>query len=353
MKNIQTMLITLFILTTLTLSIANGQEENVNYPQEFDRTQKVKITHNEDITVGYILSYDTIYCLVEIEDKNNTILRILTKDIKKIEPYQKTSEDVKIILNDKTEYFGKIIQEDSLNITIKTENNLTITIPKENITYQDNSLITVQADIEYRRDPNSARLFFAPTAKSIPASEVTLTIFEIFFPAISVGIADVVTLNGGISILPTGGDQLFYLASKVTFVQSDMFSAAAGFAYANITSFNSNSSNTGEMVFFGVGTLGNEKMSLTAGLGLFNVKKDPSTIFLIGADLRVSRRVKLITENYIIPTQDYWGKKNNLLISFGIRFFGGNLSGDFGLIQLIEGSNSSIPFPWLGFGYTF
>ena len=334
------MLVTLFILMILVLSTANAQEKKVKillkddteylgkiahedslnvtvtthnnltiiipryniafydtsltaiYSQNFDRNERVKITHNDTVTIGYIISHDAVYCLVELENNDQNIIKILTNDIEKIEPYKKESKP---------------------------------------------------------GDPNRARLLFAPTARSIPAGNVSFTIFELFFPALSVGIGDIVSLNGGISILPGLSEfQLIYAAAKVTFFQSDMFSAAAGFGYASTA--NSSFVKDGALVYYGIGTYGNEDNSITFGGGYFgstgNNSKSPLVI-LLGGELRASKSVKFITENYIVPTNDF------TLISVGLRFFGEHLAGDFGLFRPFEKWGESFFFPWVGFGYTF
>ena len=262
MRNIQTMLVAIFILMLLTSSALNGQEKKV-----------------------------------------------------------------KIVLKDETQYFGKISHEDFLNVTIGTN-----------------------SESEYKPDPNSHRLFFAPTAKPIPAGQASFSIIEIFFPAVSLGIADIVSLNGGISILPTGiAAQLVYVTSKITFFQSNNFSVAAGLGYTNIVgSFGLEKG--GGVLYYGVGTYGGEDKSITVGGGFFDlVGATPPSEFLllIGGELRISKSVKLITENYIIPAGDF------ALASIGIRFFGKHLAGDFGLLTTIQKKERIPLFPWIGFTYNF
>jgi hypothetical protein len=285
MRNIQTMLVTIFILMLLTSSALNGQEKKV-----------------------------------------------------------------KIVLKDETQYFGKITHEDFPNVTIGTGNDLTIKVPICNITLYDTLSNVIHSETEYKPDPNSHRLFFAPTAKPIPAGKGSLSIIEIFFPAISVGIADIVSLNGGVSILPTGiAAQLVYMASKITFFQSNNFAVAAGLGYANIVgSFGLEKG--GGVLYYGVGTYGGENKSITVGGGFFDLigTTPPSEfLLLIGGEIRTSKSIKLITENYIIPADNF------ALASIGIRFFGKHLAGDFGLFTTIQEKERIPIFPWIGFAYNF
>ncbi len=70
---------------------------------------------------------------------------------------------------------------------------------------------------------------------------------------------------------------------------------------------------------------------------------------ILGGDVQLSNSVKLISENYIpIGTED-----GSLLYSFGIRFFGDNLSADLGFFGVTE-ETEGWPFaPWVGFAYNF
>jgi hypothetical protein len=285
MRNIQTILVTIFILMLLTSSALNGQEKKA-----------------------------------------------------------------KIVLKDVTQYFGKIPHEDFQSVNIETDNDLTIKIPRYNIDLYDTLSTAIHSETEYKPDPNNHRLFFAPTAKPIPAGKGSFSIIEIFFPTLSLGIADIVSLNGSISILPTGiAAQLVYVTSKITFFQSNNFAVAAGLGYANIVgSFGLEKG--GGVLYYGVGTYGGEDGAITVGGGSFDligVTPPSEFLLLIGGELRISKSVKLITENYIVPADNF------ALASIGIRFFGKHLAGDFGLLTTIQKKERIPIFPWIGFAYNF
>jgi hypothetical protein len=73
---------------------------------------------------------------------------------------------------------------------------------------------------------------------------------------------------------------------------------------------------------------------------------DPSLV--IGGEVQLSNSIKLITENWFPPKMD------GGLVSFGIRFFGESIAGDFGLMRSTNSSSSGFPFlPWVGFVYNF
>jgi ferredoxin len=55
----------------------------------------------------------------------------------------------------------------------------------------------------YRRvDPNQTRLFIAPTAKALEGGQAYLSVYEIFFPVVGVGITNFLLFEGGISLFP-------------------------------------------------------------------------------------------------------------------------------------------------------
>ena len=56
---------------------------------------------------------------------------------------------------------------------------------------------------------------------------------------------------------------------------------------------------------------------------------------MLGGELRVGRRISLVTENWMVPELE------GAMISYGIRFFGESLSADLGLVNL----SSEMVFP--------
>ena len=68
---------------------------------------------------------------------------------------------------------------------------------------------------------------------------------------------------------------------------------------------------------------------------------------MIGGDTRLTRRLGLVTENYIFP-----GELEGVLLSLGMRFFGETMSLDFGLI-LPAAPLGGVMFPFVGFVVNF
>lgn len=100
------------------------------------------------------------------------------------------------------------------------------------------------------------------------------------------------------------------------------------------------------------GTLGSDEQALTIGTGfLFGGGEVlDSPIMMFGGHKQLSSRIKLLSENYAMPTEG-----GGVVISGAIRFIGGRLTTDFGGIShssvLTEGGFPIIP--WLSFSYHF
>jgi hypothetical protein len=253
----------------------------------------------------------------------------------------------KITLSDGSNFIGSILAETQYAISIRTITNIEMTIPKNQIKSMKKHTGEIVFGESYRADPNRTRLFFAPTARSLKSGQGYFSDYEIFFPMLAVGIADVVTLAGGMSLIPGASNQAFYIAPKITPLHSETFDLAGGVLYISVPGDNE-SWNVG--IAYSVATFGTERAALTCGLGWGFAEGEFANepIILLGGELRASNSIKFITENWIPPSSDV------VLCSFGIRFFGDQLAADLGLLTPLGGRTEGFPFmPWVGFVYNF
>lgn len=194
-----------------------------------------------------------------------------------------------------------------------------------------------------RVDPNRTRLFFTATGRSLERGNGYFSVYEIFFPMIAVGISDFFTFAGGMTLFPGADQQMLYFAPKLRLFHQPGVDASAGILYISVESLSLG-------ITYGVVTVGSDRAALTGGLGWGFAEGDLSStpVLVLGGELQVSNSVKLLTENWVFP------KAGGALISFGVRFFGDNLAGDFGLMRATESSGGGFPFvPWIGFAYNF
>jgi hypothetical protein len=193
-------------------------------------------------------------------------------------------------------------------------------------------------------DSNPSRLFFGPTARSLPGGSGYVAVYEFVLPFVQVGITDRISVGVGTPLV-FGGDTAhpFWLTPKVQVFASKTTQAALGvmhFANVDDGSFG---------VAYGVLTKGTRDAAVTFGLG-YGYERSASddggsaVLAMIGGERRVSRRLKVITENYVF--------KGGGLVSGGVRFLGEHLSADLGLVVPI-GVDEAIAFPMVNFVWRF
>lgn len=251
----------------------------------------------------------------------------------------------KIKTQDGSEFIGRIIEEDSTSLRMRTLAGIKIEIPLGRIKSRQRLNGEVVNGRYYYPDPNQTRLLFAPTARSLRMGQAYFSIYQIFFPMVSVGVTDMFTLSGGLSLFPAASQQLLYFSPKLHIVGSDQFDLAGGVLFLKVPFEDMGG------IIYSVGSFGKPNSSLTFGLGYGfvgdKVASDP--IILLGGEVRISRLAKFISENWFLP-----GDADFNLISLGIRFFGERLAADFALIYPAGSGIKGFPFiPWLGFAYNF
>jgi len=198
-------------------------------------------------------------------------------------------------------------------------------------------------------NPNTTRLYFAPTARMLKKGEAYFSDYYLFFPGFGFGITDNVTMGVGMSLIPgvDFSDQVFYFTPKIGLKATDQFHLAAGALIIALPKIDGKSPLVG--ILYGVGTIGNDDGSLTTGLGYGFVDDEVADkpMFMIGGEKRFSRRVSFVSENWIFPGVD------QPLVSYGFRFFGEGISVDLALFNTI-GDDTIFPgIPWVDFVVNF
>lgn len=265
------------------------------------------------------------------------------------------TELYKIELKNDRVFFGAIAKQDSNFILVVTPDGLEIKIPrylisntqkisKQLIGATEKSIENFYKNEYWYDDPNRTRLFFAPTGRSLKAGSGYFSVYEVFFPFIAIGISDWLTLSGGMTLLPGADQQLLYFSPKVTPIQFSDFDASLGLLYIAVP----NKDAAG--ITYGTVSYGDETAALTVGLGYGFSGSDfgKKPILVFGGETRVSKSIKFISENWIIPNSEF------SLLSLGIRFFGESLASDFALIYPTNNDGDGFPFmPWIGLVYNF
>ncbi len=200
-------------------------------------------------------------------------------------------------------------------------------------------------------DSNLSRLFFSPTGRSLPKGEGYVSAYFFVLPFVGYGVTDWLTIAGGTPILPGAFGELFYVAPKLRVIEQGKASVSVG-ALSFFAPSVTDEGNAG--ILYGVGTFGSRDNALTLGAGWFYAQGDgyadtsDEPVLMIGGERRISRRVKLVTENWLSVDPGVNG-----LVSGGFRFIGDRLSADLGFAGVL-GGGCCVPlinFSW-GFGST-
>jgi hypothetical protein len=250
---------------------------------------------------------------------------------------------VELRLVDGTTLAGRVVARTDTSCTVVTAAGLTVVVPRRSLTSWSGPEIPGPSRFG-RADPGRTRLFLAPTGRTLARGEGYVGDYYVLFPVVGYGITDRFTLAGGMSAIPglTIGQQLFYLAPKVSLVRSPTFNLGVGALYMRLLW--SSVVNAWGGVGYGVATLGGEDAALTLGLGwpfaAGGSTRDPWV--MAGGEQRVSRGVKLLIEGWKFPGS------NDVPVVAGVRFVDVKVAVDLGFVRVFGEDQTGI-VPWVDF----
>ena len=256
---------------------------------------------------------------------------------------------------DGSDNLGKIIKVYPDTIYFQTKFGI-LEIPVSSIKQIEEVPSTLVKNGEYWfPNPNATRLFFAPTGRMLKGGKGYFADYYAFFPMVAYGIRDNVTIGGGMSLLPSVDidEQMYFLTPRVGIISRKDYGLSAGALCVKLP-FEEDDSDDEEMpsvlgILYGVGTYGTATKSVTVGLGygFEDTKLADKPMIVLGGEWRFTRRMALVTENWVIPGID------NPLLSCGVRFFGQSISVDLALVNTI-GKDAFFPgIPYIDFVYNF
>jgi hypothetical protein len=248
-----------------------------------------------------------------------------------------------IRLSDGSVMYGRIESHDGDRVVIVTTAGARVEVARANVRSVTVARGRVRNGEMWREDPNPTRLFFAPTGHNLRRGEGYFGVYELFFPFVTFGVTDRITVAAGSPVFPGVVAELAYLAPKVQVVASEKTNiAVGGFAFLS-------SDETGAAgIVYGVGTFGKDD-ALTVGAGLPFASGDgflERGVFMLGGETRIGRGTKLLTENYLVPGE------SGAVVSGGVRFFSESLSADFGLAGFL-GDGVGCCLPVVNFVYSW
>lgn len=255
---------------------------------------------------------------------------------------------VSVALKDGSTLVGRIVAQDETSLTFATRGGLETRIER--------TLVASVRDLEPGErvpDPNYSRLMLAPSARPLAKGDGYFSDHYVLFPGFGYGLTDHWTVGGGASVIPGVrlDEQLFYGLTQVGGQVGRNVHLAGGALYAA-----AGGEDFGVGMVYGLGTFGTPDRSLTLGVGwpglhegVQSFRMADRPIVLLGGTVRVSRRVALVSENWIIPGEPLSSQP----LGLAVRLISGRLSVDVGVIVVGDVLDEGLPVPWLSFAYHF
>ena len=249
-------------------------------------------------------------------------------------------------LRDGSSITGRVIAVESDTVRLQTPGGIYAIARTAIVSARENRRSRTARGQMWPADPNATRLLFAPTGRMLRKGEGYFADHMLFLISGASGVTDRVTMGAGMSVLPLEdfSDNAIILTPKVGLIASEDVNLAVG---ALIGLAGGDGSAFG--ILYGVGTIGDPDASLTAGLGYGFTGEDlaDTPAILLGGNLRLSRRVSFVSENYLLPGVDA------PVVSYGLRFFGETLAVDLAFITPL-GEEVRFPgIPFVGFAVHF
>jgi hypothetical protein len=243
-------------------------------------------------------------------------------------------------LNDGTRAIGRVESIQDSRFTFRTTAGVAMEVEIAMVRSLSAVTGTVVNGEFWPTDSNPTRLFFAPTGRSLKKGEAYLGVYEVMLPFVQYGVTDRISLGGGTPLFfGGGGDQPFWFTPKVRVLSSQSTDLSVGVLHF----VNMGDASVG--IAYAVITEGTSDGAVTLGAGYAYASHDRnragSLVAMLGGEKRVSRRMKLVTENY-------WFNGVGL-VSGGVRFLGERLTVDLGLVSPITEALVAAPminFVW-------
>ncbi|TYZ13473.1 hypothetical protein FY528_03435 [Hymenobacter lutimineralis] len=148
---------------------------------------------------------------------------------------------------------------------------------------------------------NGNRLFFQPTARNLRKGEGSLQSINLLLLGANYGVTDNFSIGILTSVVPFVplNDQLLAFTPKLSAKVSETTHVGGGILYIRVAGESAG-------IFYGNATFGSADNNFTAGLGYAfasgEVARTP--VVQLGGQRRISRRVSLLTENYLITDSE-------------------------------------------------
>lgn len=217
---------------------------------------------------------------------------------------------------------GRVVATDDSSLTMVTLAGATVVLPRHSIKDWDRLHGTLTPAGFRPTDLATDRLFFGPTARTMPRGGRTLADHDVFIVSGAYGISDRVMLSAGTSLLEgfdstghSSGTGIAFADGRVGLARSRHTAVAVGAFWGVMGSERANGS---VGAGYGVVTLGSNDHAVTVlgGYPFSSRSFEKQAIVMLGGETRIGRRFKLMTEFWKLPQI---GRVTGI---YGVRYLG-------------------------------
>jgi hypothetical protein len=254
-------------------------------------------------------------------------------------------------LGDGSTYVGRVVAAQGDSLTLQTTAGARVTLPRAAVTAMRPAEGRLVNGAYWYRDPNDSRLFFSPTGRTLPKGSGYFGVYELFIPFVAYGVTDRLLIAGGspfyLGLLGEDITPPVYFGPKLQVVSRPGASASVGALAVYVPDDGDGGEDDIFGIAYGVGTFGSPDQSLSVGLGWGYQGSDFTArpLVMVGGETRMSRSLKLVTENLFVPGED------GVILSGGVRLFGERLSADAGLGGFVDSDEVTCCLPMVNFVY--
>lgn len=240
------------------------------------------------------------------------------------------------LTNHKT-HKGRVVAADDTSLTVVTLAAATVVLPQRSIEEWHRLHGTVMPAGFRPTDLTTHRLFFAPTARTVWRGGGYLADYDVLLVAGGYGMGDRVMLSAGAtlgenidSVGKSMGTGLAFADGRVGLARGRRAAVAVGVFWGSLFQEGGGSVGAG----YGVVTLGSNDHAVTVlgGYPFASRSFEKAAIGMLGGEIRVGRRFKLMTENWKLP------RIRRVASVYGVRWLGDDFSVElgFGATPLID-----------------
>lgn len=255
-----------------------------------------------------------------------------------------TSVNYLVKLLDKSEFVGRYVERAPDYLIFRTAAIARLQIQFDRIAaIQELTAANMKGNVYWAPNPRPTNYFFWPSAINLKKGEGYYQNNMLFLNSVYYGVTDNISLGAGIEFLSLfSGTPILFFSPKITFPVGKNFHAGGGLLLFTIPDEGSGG------FLYGSATAGSNEHNVSGSLGFgFAGSEFASTPLInISGMTRVSRKLMLMSENWILPIPD----ETITAFSVGIRFLGDKIAADIGLFYTPE---AGMPFPIGGLSVKF